>query len=45
MLIHFDPDQPELRGFDPMPAWTVISAVRIPAVGDLGNEDEPIQIG
>jgi cation diffusion facilitator family transporter len=45
MLIHFDPDQPELRGFGPMPAWNVSSAVRIPAAGDLGNEDEPIRIG
>jgi len=43
ILIHFDPDQPALRGFRPMPAWTVASAVRIPAAGDLGNEEEPIQ--
>jgi cation diffusion facilitator family transporter len=42
MLIHFDPDQPELRDFRPMPGWSVSSAVRVPQAGDLGNEVEPI---
>jgi cation diffusion facilitator family transporter len=42
MLIHFDPDRPDLRGYRPMPGWNVSTAVRVPQAGDLGNEDEPI---
>jgi cation diffusion facilitator family transporter len=38
MNIHFDPDLPEVRGFDARRPWAVTSAVRIPGPGDLGAE-------
>lgn len=41
IIIHFDPDRPELRDDLPGPPWTVATAVRIPGASDLGGEPDP----
>jgi len=37
VIIHFDPDRPDLSGAAANPPWTVAEAIRVPIAADLGG--------